>query len=806
MFSPRHALGLLTVGILSLLGSETLSAGDPRVIELPPLSKWERSLADVESTDIASQIVIPINYKTGRVTAPALPANPRELFTFRANVATDYKFKQLRFYQFWLELEFLKNSKIIGTFKSPELAGNAREQSIGVTAVAPAGTTAVRVSFCGVNKLWAVVDNSATVRYVELLRLSGHEGQISSFEVASPLPKSAGSRNAKLVAKTTWPEQAAINVVASKGKTPTTVYVHNGALEVPIEYAEGTVGSTDVVASIGSEMKRLTIQDPRAAVLRIDHVAVDGRETPVLVQLTQGSVMMPGRYQAAMAGIFITPPWSIELAPGDWHLRICRGPHVTPWEKGFTAVSGKTTNVSEVLLQRPIDLRREGWFSGDADGDVYHGERIYTDISAETAAEISQAMGLEWVGVANWGSPKPKTWSEANTATASLTNDHLLFLWTDEKPKSQEGHICFVGMARPEAEPFGWGWLHSDRTLRNHEILHAIRAHGAATFVNHPLRWWVTNGRFRSNMYSSLPFDLCAARLIDGLNINEGDEAQVLWSMLLDHGYRVAATAGADFGLDRPEGPIPGIARMYCHCPEGLSSSALAEAVRKQRTIVSTGPTLVADINGLLPGSTVDSGKTYRVTARAWPRADLNDPLLRVELWAHGRAQESKSVNELGSYEFVWKPKGDWDWVAVKAVSKRGWAMTSAFYATQSGWQEPGPVNCELTIKTAFASKSYPTDATIEVWNNVPSLAGSELLSKHELKPEMTINVPVTATIVVQDGKGIRQEHSVFATTGLGEFIDAIAEGEEREKPLLDWNSYTHVLEKCKRATLSLRL
>src|SRR5690606_29818834 len=100
-----------------------------------------------------------------------------------------------------------------------------------------------------------------------------------------------------------------------------------------------------------------------------------------------------------------------------------------------------------------------------------------------------------------------------------------------------------------------------NRPMENFEVLQAIRAHGGATFVNHPLRWWMKGDRFNTNMYGSLPFDLCAASALDGFNLNEGADAIKVWSMLLDHGYRVAATAGADFSLDRPSGPLPGNAR-----------------------------------------------------------------------------------------------------------------------------------------------------------------------------------------------------------------------------------------------------
>ena len=54
----------------------------------------------------------------------------------------------------------------------------------------------------------------------------------------------------------------------------------------------------------------------------------------------------------------------------------------------------------------------------------------------------------------------------AGEAMAEFSNPHFKFLWTDEKPKTLEGHVCFVGLERPGTDPFGWGWMRPARELR----------------------------------------------------------------------------------------------------------------------------------------------------------------------------------------------------------------------------------------------------------------------------------------------------------------------------------------------------
>jgi hypothetical protein len=347
------------------------------------------------------------------------------------------------------------------------------------------------------------------------------------------------------------------------------------------------------------------------------------------------------------------------------------------------------------------------------------------------------------------------------------------------------------------------------RPLRNFETLKLIRNSGAATFVNHPLRWWTSAGKFRSNLYVSLPFDLCAAGLIDGYNVNEKPDDIHVWSMLLDHGYRVAATTGADFGLDRPGGPVPGKARMYCYCPDGLTSSALAQAVRKGNTVVSLGPVLLADIDGQPPGTTLKAGHSYAIRARAWPRADEPDQLQRLELWSRGKAIEIKVYDAAAAHAdhiFNWQPQGEWDWAAVRVISKRGWAITSAFYAAGPDWQPPQqPVSCHVTVAATGLTPSQAEGAMVEVWDAQPGIANAKKLRELPLqKTGVELDAAITASIVIRTPDGRRKDVSLYDATGIHQVITRILTGAEAERPLRDWSTYKEVLERCQRAKVEV--
>jgi hypothetical protein len=798
----------LIVALALLSPVESAMASDSNV-SLPELKGWTSSDVNIESVGERSELRLTRMFEPGGLGSPALAVNPGERLTFSAMVETEYRSKS-GYYRFWLELECLDGGRVARRFASSLIEGTGPEQALAVTGVVPEGSRSARVSIRIQNRISQVLPNVARVRTVRLARLrSGGAGPIE-LRPEAVLPDSAGSRRARLTISADWPDGSAVALRTTRGKVTPSVILSGGRGAGILAYGEDDIGEAEVFASIADCSARLVMADPRAARLALRGIDADGAETPALIQLFQGAKARPGRY-SSIPGEFARGAWSTELAPGGYVVRVTKGPMFDAVERAVTIEPGQTVDLGRVTLRRRVDLRKLGWYGGDPDGDVYHGQRIYTDVTAETAERVGRAVGLDWITPANWGEPAPRTWGIARAEMSRLSSPDLLFRFADEK-KWHIGHFCFVGLDRPDGEGFGDFWDILKR-LNPSEGLQAVRTSGAATFANHPVRYWMSgakNETFVTNMYANMPFDAAAGGLLDGININEGGEnALKLWSLLLDHGYRVAATAGADFSLDHPGGWLPGLSRLYIEAPGGLNERAIVAAIREGRTIVSTGPMLVASVDGEKPpGSVVASAKSHRILAKGWARSDRADRLKRVELWAHDRVQQAHDLEGTeGEVSFNWAPSPEYDWVAVRLVAESGWAMTSAFYAASSGWKFPTPVVSKVVATVVGLSAPERDGAKLEVWDNRPDAPGAKVVHTSFLDADgrAKVDAPVTATIrlIVADGR--RRDIRLFEASGVSKISDSLSKGAQKEAPLLRWETYADVLRRCRNVTVDFK-
>jgi hypothetical protein len=62
------------------------------------------------------------------------------------------------------------------------------------------------------------------------------------------------------------------------------------------------------------------------------------------------------------------------LPPGPTKLRITRGPEYQAVERELELRPAES-RVMEIVLERPVNLRRRGWFAGDSHVHMIHGER-----------------------------------------------------------------------------------------------------------------------------------------------------------------------------------------------------------------------------------------------------------------------------------------------------------------------------------------------------------------------------------------------------------------------------------------------
>lgn len=314
--------------------------------------------------------------------------------------------------------------------------------------------------------------------------------------------------------------------------------------------------------------------------------------------------------------------------------------------------------------------------------------------------------------------------------------------WREETPTQiRLGEIGALGLAvAPAVE-----------RLASYDVLTALRQAGGATFA--------------TIRHAGLPFDLAAARLVDGLLVTEDANALTLWSMLLDHGYRVA--------------PLPGAkARVAFPCG---GTNCLRDAVRQGRTIVSTGPTLIASREG------------NELAIAGWARQDRPDRLHRIELWAHNRVL---STYEVPAQQFTMRLPLAGDWVAVRLIADSGWALSHAFFAETHA--EPAPITCQLKMVFPEIASQQQAGAVATIWSGPPEAPGAQKVKELDLeRNELTVETPVTALVRIELADGRSIDLRPVDASGVRAMLTGPAP--------LDWSVYEEVLRRCRRVAIESR-
>jgi hypothetical protein len=193
---------------------------------------------------------------------------------------------------------------------------------------------------------------------------------------------------------------------------------------------------------------------------------------------------------------------------------------------------------------------------------------------------------------------------------------------------------------------------------------------------------------------------------------------------LLNCGFRMRPTAGTASGVH----PVPlGFGRVYVHCPKGFSYDAWMKGLGEGRSFVTTGPMLLAEINGEVPGATfpLRPGKSRTVKLRGTVTSET--PVTELEVLMNGeltrtiplRARPTKA----GAYEAKFSERltvSGTTWVALRVWEQR----------------EGGRVRFAHTAPTWFDDASRPLHPRrVEVEWLVEKMRGQIEREQHILPP-----------------------------------------------------------------------
>ncbi len=448
------------------------------------------------------------------------------------------------------------------------------------------------------------------------------------------------------------------------------------------------------------------------------------------------------------AGVFST-----RVGAGRAKMRVTRGPEFRAVERTIELRAGVTNQV-QVELERQVDLRSRGWFAGDSHVHMLHGERTLA-VDFDQVALAARAEDLQYLSLGHAWTLDDPTPERLEVELLRRSTPDCALTWGLEAPKNYFkgdaarclGHCWTVGMTgRTHSgsdviasllQASAWDYESQKPSFANFESHALIHAQGGAVFYTHPARWWTgpwggkggypkqENMRV-SNMAVELPLDVLSGPTFDGLDVITGagelgadQKSFQLWSLLLNHGYRVAATASSDACFDRPGGAIPGAARLYTFVEGGFSIQAAARATALGRTFATTGPLLLVSLDGRPPGSACSAdGGPHELRIEAWSSGAVTGGLDRVEVLRNGELFRKHSVTGLSTvFQTNMVVREDQtSWYCVRAFGtgdNRQRAISGAFFFDRKPWTSPEPVRARVRARVIDAASGLPLDATL---------------------------------------------------------------------------------------------
>ncbi|MCC7376307.1 MAG: CehA/McbA family metallohydrolase [Verrucomicrobiales bacterium] len=559
------------------------------------------------------------------------------------------------------------------------------------------------------------------------------------------------------------------------------------------------------------------------------------------VRLMDSSEMVVLDGEGFRDGIRCTGVLETNVPAGSVRLRISRGPEFLAEERTLEVPAGGLAAI-EIALARQVDLRGRGWHGQDHHAHMLHGERTLP-VSFDQVALAARAEDLQGLSIAQAWAVEHPTPERLEAEFARQSTPQCQLTWNLEAPKNYYlgdagrclGHCWNVGMRGRTAsgddviamllQASAWDYESDKPSYANFESQALIRSQGGAVFYTHPARWWTGSwggaGGYPkrasmrvSNMAVELPFDTLAGPTFDGLDVITGtgeadadEKAFRLWALLLNHGYRVAATASSDACFDRPGGATPGSARLYTYSDGPYSFAAAARAAAAGRTFATTGPLLLASVAGQPPGSAFPAdGRAHTLRLEAWPSGAVTGGLNRVEVYRNGeefRVFEPRDADRPWVTNLTLVPTSS-EWYCARAFgadARRQRAVTGAFFFDATPWRSPEPVSATVQARIVADDTGKEIDAKLTEM----TFLGAQAVSgrRHVARGgRVDLILPATARL--------RAEADGFEPQTLSPFFDhpelirevTILDADA----LLDWRTYERIRARLGEVSLTFRL
>jgi hypothetical protein len=386
---------------------------------------------------------------------------------------------------------------------------------------------------------------------------------------------------------------------------------------------------------------------------------------------------------------FIVPGKAVlRVRPGKYTFELERGPEYRMRTGQFTVNQGDADN-QELTLQRFVDMKKEGWWSGDL-----HIHRAPKDIELLMRAEdLHVAPVITWWNDTNaWASKRPP-----DKPLVRFDQDRCYHLLAGEDERGG-GALLFFNLRQPlpiagsqREYPSACDFLKPAREQT-----------GVHVDIEKPF-WWDVPVWIASGMVDSV--ELCHNHMQrEGVlgheawgkprdksaypdPLGNGRWTLDIYHQLLNCGLRIPPSAGSASGV--LPNPV-GYNRVYVHCGEELDYEKWWEHLRAGQVVVTNGPLIREPrFNGELPGHVFQAPAGQTVRLQATLNLSLREPVDYLEIVKDGQVVHevrlddwAKSDGQLPTVEF--RESG---WLLVQAITSN--PRTFRFAST-------GPVYVEV--------------------------------------------------------------------------------------------------------------
>ena len=364
---------------------------------------------------------------------------------------------------------------------------------------------------------------------------------------------------------------------------------------------------------------------------------------------------------------FVIPGRAELMLPnGIYRYEIERGPEYQP-SVGRFKVENQSAKV-EVNLKRLVDLKKEGWWSGDL-----HIHRLHTEVPL-----LMRAEDLHFGPVITWWNNRNQ-WARAKRLPEKrlirFDENRFYHLMAGEDERGG-GALLYFNLNRPL--PISGAKREYPSSIKFLKSAQKLKAH---VDIEKPFWWdvplWLAHGEIdtiglannhmcRSQMYESeawgKPRD--AKRLPPPRG--NGFWTQEIYYHILNSGIRIAPSAGSASGaLPNPVG----YNRVYVYLQGKPTWEKWWRGLRSGRSFVTNGPLLRVTINGQKPGAVLKSdGKRIELEVQA--RLTSKDAMGPVEVIHNGRVIKSIPWKKaVAGKQLCQLSVGTSGWILVRAIA-----------------------------------------------------------------------------------------------------------------------------------------